>query len=98
MKSGLDTIQKKPDAGTVTLEAFRTERHKQCLDVIPDDAGLHRIMEYGFQRFAVLAGHVILVSLSDNFVNGFGGKPALRHRVRLRSPNDSGTGATSFGG
>ena len=46
---------------------------KQCLDVVPDDAGLHRIMAYGFQRFAVLADHVILVSLSDNFVNMFAG-------------------------
>lgn len=75
MKGGLDVIEKKPDAGAVSLKAFRTERHEQCLDVVPDDAGLHRIMEYGFQRLAVLTGHVILVSLSDNFVNMFvGGK------------------------
>lgn len=75
MKGGLDAIEKKPDTGAVSLKAFSTQRHKQCLDVIPDDAGLHRVMEYGFQRFAVLAGHVILVSLSDNFVNMFvGGK------------------------
>jgi hypothetical protein len=71
VKGSLDAIQKKPDAGAVPLESFSTQRHKQYLDVIPYYAGLYRVMEYGFQRFAVLAGHIILVSLSDIFVNDF---------------------------
>ena len=73
MKNSLDPIQQKPDTGAASLESFRTKRHKQRLNVIPDYAGLHRVMEYFFQRLAMLAGHINLVSLSDIFVNGFVG-------------------------
>jgi hypothetical protein len=73
MKNSLYAVQKKPYAGAVPLETFRTQRHEQCLDVIPDYAGVHRVVENSLQRFAVLTGHKDLVSLSDTVVNGFVG-------------------------
>jgi hypothetical protein len=92
VKSRLYTVQKKPDTGAVPLESFRTQCHKQCLDVIPQDAGFHRVMENGFQRLAVLAGHMKLVSLSDTFVNDFVGravsKPFHREMLMFCSPRD----------
>jgi hypothetical protein len=71
MKRGLYVVQKKPHAGTIPLKSFRTQRHEQCLNVIPDYFGVHRIVENCLQRFAVLAGHDDLVSLFDTVVNGF---------------------------
>lgn len=73
MKNSLDSIQHKSDTGAVPLESFRTKRHKHRLNVIPDYAGLDRVMEYFFQRLAMFAGHINLVSLYDIFVNGFFG-------------------------
>jgi hypothetical protein len=71
VKNSLYTVQKEPHSGAVALETFRTQRHEQRLDVIPDYAGIHRVVENSFQRFAVLTGHKDLVSLYDTVVNGF---------------------------
>ena len=95
MKSGLYAVQKKPYAGAVPLESFRTQRHEQCLDVIPDYAGVHRVVENRLQRLAVLAGHKNLVSLSDTVVNGFvglhknGGRPYLTLHLKLDTPGSN---------
>ena len=78
MKSSLYSVQKKPYTGAVPFETFSTQRHEQCLDVIPDYAGVHRVVENCFQRFAVLTGHKDLVSLSDTVVNDFVGRVKLR--------------------
>jgi hypothetical protein len=48
VKSSLYAVQKKPYAGAVPFETFSTQRHEQCLDVIPDYAGIHRIVENSF--------------------------------------------------
>jgi hypothetical protein len=93
VKYSLYVVQKKPYSGAVPFETFRTQRHKQCLDIIPNYVGIHRIVENSFQRFAVLAGHMDLVSLSDTVVNGFVGenRPStpgstpLTQRLRERS-------------
>jgi len=69
VKRSFYAVQKKSYPGAVTLESFRTQCHEQRLDVIPDYAGVHRIVENCFQRFAVLTGHKDLVSLSDTVVN-----------------------------
>jgi hypothetical protein len=70
VKSGPYAVQNKSYSGAVPLETFSTQRHEQCLNVIPDYAGVHRIVKNCFQRFAVLTGHKDLVSLSDTVVNG----------------------------
>jgi hypothetical protein len=69
VKSGLYAVQKKPYAGAVPLESFSTQRHEQRLDVIPDYAGVQRVVANRLQRFAVLTGHKNLVSLYDTVVN-----------------------------
>jgi hypothetical protein len=79
VKNSLDSVQQKPDTGAVPFESFSTKRHKHRLDVIPDYAGLHRVMKYFFQRLTVLAGHTDLVSFFDIFVNWF-------HCLSIRFP------------
>lgn len=69
VKNSLDPIKQKPDTGAVPLESFGAKRHKQHLNVISDYAGLYWVMEYFFQSFAVLTGHVKLVSYFDIIVN-----------------------------
>jgi hypothetical protein len=71
VKNSLYTVQQEPYPRAVPFETFRTQRHEQRLDVIPDYAGIYRVVENSFQRLAVLTGHKDLVSLSDTVVNGF---------------------------
>jgi hypothetical protein len=64
--------------GSRSLRNVQSQCHEQCLDVIPDYDGIHRVVENSLQCFAVLTVHKNLASLSDTVVNGFVDEQMIR--------------------
>src|SRR5215208_4078114 len=70
MKHSPNIFQGNSNSGPTPFRNFSTQYNKEGFDISPSNIGSLRLLENGFQSFAVFAIHSIIISENDTAIKG----------------------------